>query len=73
MDTEAVYGVELNPIIYRRTALDFDAAVAVWLMRMRGAHFATSAQKLGTNPARVGEVLRKERHPDAYEVALGHV
>lgn len=69
MTTTEVNGVPLNPIYYERTSLSFDEAVAAWIMRRRGVKFNLIAAQLGTNPLRVGEVFRGEKHPDAREVA----
>ena len=63
-------GVELNCIDVVRPALDFDDAVTVHMMKARGEKYQLIAQKLGTNPARIGEVLRCEAHPGAAAEAV---
>lgn len=72
MDTEThpVTGVELNRIAIERKALSFDEAVTVHLMRWKGTKFQSIAHLLGTNTARVGEVLKGTIHPAAQREAL---
>ncbi|MGG7644776.1 hypothetical protein ACQ5SP_08240 [Rhodovulum sp. YNF3179] len=70
IERHPVTGVELNPTVVERTALDFDDAVTAHLMRLKGEKFQTIAQKLGTNTFRVGEVLRGDVHPKAATEAL---
>lgn len=65
-----ITGVELNTIAVKRKALDFEDAVTAHIMRARGVNFAEIAHQLGTNPARVGEVLRGDMHPRAATEAL---
>jgi len=65
-----ITGVLLNEIAIERISLTLKEAVTVWVLRMNGVKYAAIAQQLGTNPARVGEVLRGEKHPDARQLAL---
>jgi len=63
-------GVELNAIQIERPALTYDEAVTAHVLRLQGDKFTLIAQRLGTNPFRVGEVMRGEKHPGAPETAL---
>lgn len=63
-------GVELNPILIERPALDFDEAVTVWVLKIGKTKYNHIAQMLGTNTHRVGEVLRGEKHPEAKAEAI---
>lgn len=63
-------GVELNPILIERRSLTYDQAVTAWILRMEGNKYSHVAQRLGTNPHRVGEVFRGEKYPDARERAM---
>lgn len=67
--THPITGVELNPILIERRALDFKAAVTVWILRLQGTKYQHIAIMLGTNTHRVGEVLRGEKFPGAEEFA----
>lgn len=67
--THPLTGVELNPILIERRALDFDEAVTVWIMRLQGVKYQHIAIMLGTNTHRVGEVLRGEKFSEAEAVA----
>ena len=69
MVNETINGVQLNAIDYERVSLDFDEAVAAHILRKRGEKFQIIAQKLGTNPARLGEIFRGEKHPGSKEEA----
>lgn len=62
-------GVELNPMLIERPALNLDEAVTVWVMRLGGTKYQTIAAMLGTNTHRVGEVLRGESYPEAEGIA----
>ncbi len=63
-------GVELNTIEVERISLDFNAAVTAHILRCKGEKYNVIAQKLGTNPHRIGEVFRGEVHPAAAMKAL---
>ena len=63
-------GIELNKITRKRTSLNGDEAVTAYVMRFQGEEFNVIAHKLGTNPARVGEVLRGDVHPEARDKAI---
>jgi hypothetical protein len=63
-------GVELNPIPIERPALTFDEAVTAHVLRLQGDKFTLIAQRLGTNPFRVGEVMRGDKHPGSADAAL---
>lgn len=60
-----VTGTELNTIELERVSLDYSEALTAHLMRLQGEKFAKIAHSLGTNPARLGEVFRGEKHPKA--------
>lgn len=61
-----VTGVELNVIPVRRPSLGPDDAVTIFLMVDEGYDKHIIAAMLGTNIARVYEVLNGENHPDAF-------
>lgn len=63
-------GVLLNVVDVVRPSLNHDEAITVHVMRKRGSGFQEIAQKLGTNPARVGEVLRGDQHYGTEALAL---
>lgn len=64
-----ITGVPLNELAVERISLSLEEAVTVWVLKMTGEKYAVIALLLGTNPARVGEVLRGEKHPEAQELA----
>jgi hypothetical protein len=61
--------IELNTIEVERVSLDYQEAVTAHLMRLQGNKFSQIAHQLGTNPARLGEVFRGEKHPNARAAA----
>jgi hypothetical protein len=61
--------IELNTIEVERVSLDYQEAVTAHLMRLEGKKFSQIAHQLGTNPARLGEVFRGEKYPDALAAA----
>lgn len=63
-------GVELNAIPIERPALTFDEAVTAHVLRLQGDKFTMIAHRLGTNPFRVGEVMRGVKHAGAADAAL---
>lgn len=69
MERHPITGVPLNEILHERISLNFEEAVTVWVLKIAGEKYATIAMRLGTNPARVGEVLRQEKHPGARDLA----
>tara|TARA_R110002020_G_scaffold147379_1_gene322709 strand:- start:331 stop:576 length:246 start_codon:yes stop_codon:yes gene_type:complete len=62
LNTHPLTGVELNPLIIERKALDFNDAVTAWVMRLQKYKYHSIAQRLGTNTHRLGEVFREETH-----------
>jgi len=60
----------LNQINVKRTSLDFEEAVAVWLMRWAGDYNHIIAAKLGVNQGRVAEVLSEQLHIGSREKAF---
>lgn len=45
--------------------LSFDDAVITFILRMEGIHREVIAQRLGTSPDRISEVLLGDAHPKA--------
>jgi hypothetical protein len=66
-------GVELNPIPIIRQSLDFDEAVTAAILRLQGMDYAQIAHRLGTNPARIGEVFTEKTHPGAMAEAVRRI
>lgn len=62
--------VKLNDYVVKRRALTFDEAVTAFILRQQGYTFTDIVFMLGTNANRVGEVFRREVHPDAAMEAL---
>lgn len=60
-----VTGVELNQIDVRRKSLDETEQATVRLLRQSGTYVSDIAHMMGTNPARIGEVLRGDVCPKA--------
>ncbi|MBY6164276.1 hypothetical protein KUW14_00340 [Pseudooceanicola nitratireducens] len=54
--------LDLNTITVKRTALTWDEAIAVWVMRRNGDAQHHIAARLGTNSARVADVLTEKSH-----------
>ncbi|GHF71027.1 hypothetical protein [Seohaeicola zhoushanensis] len=65
-----ITGVELNVLSKKRKFLDDVEAVTVFLLRFEGVDTTEITHKMGTNPARVAEVLNGEVHPKARTQAL---
>lgn len=63
-------GVRLNKLEIRRKALDYWEAVTAIILRHQGWEYHHIAHMLGTNTHRLGEVFRREKHPDAWKDAL---
>lgn len=63
-------GVTLNKVSVRRKALEYREAVTAIILRQQGIDYQVIAQMLGTNTARLGEVFRREKHPDAWRDAV---
>lgn len=70
IENHPLTGVPLNCIEITRKSLSFEEATTAVILRQRGDHFNVVAFKLGTNPHRIGEVMRGEVHPDARQAAL---
>lgn len=45
-----------------KTALEYDEAVDVWLLRWQGWHQHRIAAHFGVNPGRVNDVLKERKH-----------
>jgi hypothetical protein len=45
-----------------KTALDYDEAVQVWVLRWQGWYQHKIAAHFGVNPARVNDVLKERKH-----------
>ena len=61
---------ELNHIEHVRKDLNFDEAVATWLMHFGGAKQHVIAARFGTNSGRVSEVLNEKTHQGSRTKAL---
>lgn len=64
-----ITGVELNNITLVRKALSYRDAVTVHVLFRQGVSKTDIAHKLGTNPARVCDVLSGRAHPKAADEA----
>ncbi|WP_126136712.1 hypothetical protein [Tritonibacter mobilis] len=69
-------GVVLNVPARKRRALTFAEAVTVHILYIQGVEYTDIVYKLGTNPYRIGEVLKGEIHPaaqtEAYRLLTQH-
>lgn len=63
-------GVELNEVEIKRPNLEFDEAVTAHVLRLQGRKIQTISAMLGTNQARVADVLKLKVHPKAANAAL---
>ncbi len=70
VDVHPLTGVTLNRVFVRRKALEYHEAVTAIILRLQGIDYQVIAQMLGTNTARLGEVFRREKHPDAWGDAV---
>ena len=62
-------GVELNIITLSRKALNEEEAVTVHVLSKQYEDQDTIAHRLGTNQARVSEILKGHSHEDTAEIA----
>ena len=65
-----ITGVELNDIDVKNAALGPQEAVTVHILSQEGKDRTTIAHMLGTNPARIIEVVKGSEHPNSANEAL---
>ncbi|WP_422049895.1 hypothetical protein [Shimia sp.] len=63
-------GIDLNDIAVKRASLSFEAALTVHILRLQGRKIHTISAMLGTNQARVVDVLQLKVHPEAANLAV---